>query len=85
MAKKKTKKKSVKSTKKKSTRKYIIFDNIVPVVFGMGMEHDQIKAGKRKPTSAGYCELIEGKFHPYGRSNSLDLDMGEYDEHILNI
>ena len=66
--------------------KYIVFDEMVPVVFPAILEHYEVAKGVlRKPTSAGFfCTDEDGNIETYGGSISLKLDSQEEDAELID-
>ena len=60
-------------------QKYIIIDNIKPVIFDITLQHSQI-AGNLNITSAGFLE--NGKC--FGRSDSLNIESKPTDSYIIH-
>jgi hypothetical protein len=77
--------------------KYVIFDNLYPVVFGEYAQHSEVKIKFRTPTSAGFVQLREedapanSRFCSarittascYGESISLNLKSDPKDERVI--
>ncbi len=73
--------------------KYIIFNDVFPIVFPEAIAHDRVKVSMlgmlTEPTSAAKCRIgysqKEEKFFVsvYDRSIGLDLGPGKFDEVIL--
>ena len=66
--------------------KYIVFDEMVPVVFPAILEHHKVAKGiLKKPTSAGFfCVDEDGNIETYGESVSLKLDSREEDAELID-
>ena len=67
--------------------KYIIFDEMVPVVFPAMLQHVEVATGMlRKPTSAGFfcTDEEDGDIEVYGESVSLKLDSREEDAELID-
>ena len=67
--------------------KYIIFDEMVSVVFPAILEHHEVAKGiLRKPTSAGFfcTDEEDGDIEVYGGSVSLKLDSREEDAELID-
>jgi hypothetical protein len=67
--------------------KYIIFDNIFPVIFNEAIGHNDIKVLGMKPTSAGFVEIFDDHFSigaiASGKSVGLNLLSKEEDSKII--
>ena len=67
--------------------KYIIFDDIFPVIFNEAIQHKDIKIWGMQPTSAGYLYIssIENELsiRTYGESISLGIGSKEDDNNII--
>jgi hypothetical protein len=67
--------------------KYIIFDNIFPVIFNEAIGHNDIKVSGMKPTSAGFVEIFDDHFsigtEVSGKSVSLNLPSKKEDSKII--
>lgn len=78
--------------------KYVVFDDVFPVVFGEYAQHREVKIGLAcKPTSAGFFTMAEvetpreSRFvgtrmievNPYGESISLNLKSKPTDKFLL--
>ena len=66
--------------------KYIIFDEMIPVVFPATLQHVEVAKGiLRKPTSAGFfCTDEDGNIETYDGSVSLKLDSREEDAELID-
>jgi len=67
--------------------KYIIFDEMIPVVFPATLQHVEVATGiSRKPTSAGFfcTDEEDGDIEAYGGSVSLKLDSREEDAELID-
>lgn len=67
--------------------KYIIFDNIFPVIFNEAIAHKDIKIFGMKATSAGFVEIFSDGLtigaEASGKSVSLNLSSKEEDSKII--
>lgn len=77
--------------------KYVIFDNLYPVVFGEYAQHSEVRIKHRMPTSAGFVQLREEdapadsrfcsaritKVSCYGESISLGVKSDPKDERFI--
>lgn len=65
--------------------KYIIIDEIFPIIFSAALTHKDIATGM-KATSAGFCfRNLDGYWQCYGESISLNLkSLGQADADKLN-
>jgi len=67
--------------------KYIIFDNIFPVIFNEAIGHKDITIAGMKPTSAGFVEIFSDGIsigaEASGKSVSLNLSSKEKDSKII--
>lgn len=70
--------------------KYIILDEIYPVVFGEYFKHDEVVSSFKNPniTSAGFGTIVikeDGRIEIscYGESTSLQKKAGKYDATII--
>lgn len=71
--------------------KYIIFDNLHPVIFRELFTHADVAhvlgryAYEGVVTGAGFCSIdAKGDWNPYGKSESLGISMSVKDRDILN-
>jgi hypothetical protein len=68
--------------------KYIIFDDVFPVVFSLGTSHNEVHI-RGRATSAGFATLHIGEItrtltiETYGKSESMKLQPAEHDANIL--
>ena len=70
--------------------KYVIFDDVLPVLLSKGQQHSDIRCG-REPTSAGFCSFQRGgadalgdyEVSCWGESISLTLKVGPADEDLI--
>lgn len=55
--------------------KYVMFDDIFPVIFTEAMGHDEVKWKGKTPTSAGFCSIntYDRVVTAYGKSISLNM------------
>ena len=60
---------------------------VVTVIFPSYINHKDIgsKMSSGEVLSAGFCQISEGKFSTFGRSQSLNLESREEDSGILNM
>lgn len=68
--------------------KYIVFDNVMPIVFPDSLVHKEVAnifltSKGMKPTSAGFC-YIDETYCCYGESTSLNLKSNIDDSNLLD-
>jgi hypothetical protein len=68
--------------------KYIMIDDVFPVLFGEYFQHDHVAQRMKdfgEATSAGFVRFAgNGQLHAYGESISLNMKPAEQDSQILN-
>ena len=64
--------------------KYVVFEEIYPVLFLPGIQHCEVAVEKREPTSAGFVSITEeGLVEVFGGSSSLGLRADSKDRKLL--
>lgn len=63
--------------------KYVMFEHVLPVLFGEYLQHDQIKVKGMQPTSAGRVSVIDGVVSVGSQSLSLNMKPASGDDKVI--